>query len=78
MSIPIMFGASFVKLIKFGFDFTGLEITILLSGMIVALVVSLIAIKFLMRYIRNHDFKAFGWYRIVLGVVVLSYFVFIK
>lgn len=78
MSIPIMFGASFVKLIKFGFDFTGLEITILLSGIIVALVVSLIAIKFLMRYIRNHDFKAFGWYRIVLGVVVLSYFVFIK
>ena len=53
MSIPIMFGASFVKLIKFGFDFTGLEITILLSGMIVALVVSLIAIKFLMRYIKS-------------------------
>ena len=78
MSIPIMFGASFVSSLNLGFDFTGLEITILLSGMIVALVVSLIAIKFLMRYIRNHDFKAFGWYRIVLGVVVLSYFVFIK
>lgn len=78
MSIPIMFGASFIKLIKFGFVFTGLEIVILLTSMIVAFVVSLLSIKFLMRYIRNHDFKVFGWYRIALGIVVLSYFLLIK
>ena len=74
MSIPIMFGASFIKLIKFGFDFTGAEVAILLTGMIVAFVVSVIAIRFLMRYIRNNDFKSFGWYRIILGILVLAYF----
>ena len=74
MSIPIMFGASFLKLIKFGFDFTGTEVSILLTGMIVAFVVSLVSIRFLMRYIRNNDFKPFGWYRIILGVLVLGYF----
>lgn len=75
MSIPIMFGASALKLLKFGLDFTGMEIAILLTGMIVAFVVSVIAIKFLMQYIRNNDFKAFGWYRIILGILVIGYFV---
>jgi len=78
MSIPIMFGASALKIIKFGFNFTGMEIAVLLSGMIVAFVVSVIAIKFLMRYIRNNDFKAFGWYRIVLGILILLYFLVVK
>lgn len=77
LSIPIMFGASALKLIKFGFDFTGMEIGILLTGMIVAFVVSLLAIRFLMQYIKNNDFKAFGWYRIVLGILVLGYFLFL-
>ena len=62
-------------MVKFGFDFTGTEITILLLGMAVAFFVSILAIKFLIGYIKKHDFKAFGWYRIVLGIVVLGYFV---
>ncbi len=74
LAIPVMFGASLLKLIKFGLGFTALEIMILLVGMAVALGVSIIAIKFLMGYIKNHDFKVFGWYRIVLGVIVLAYF----
>jgi undecaprenyl-diphosphatase len=74
LSIPVMFGASLLKLLKFGFIFTGIEIVILLTGMIVAFVVSVIAIRFLLRYIKNNDFKAFGWYRIVLGVLVIGYF----
>lgn len=76
MSIPIMFGASALKLYKFGFNFTGAEIAILLTGMVVAFAVSIAAIQFLMKYIRNNDFKAFGWYRIALGIVVLLYFTF--
>ena len=78
MSIPIMFGASALKLVKFGFEFTGPEIVVLLSGMIVAFVVSVLAIKFLLGYIKKHDFKVFGYYRIVLGILVLSYFLFLK
>lgn len=74
MSIPIMFGASFIKILDFGLNFTGAELTILLVGMIVAFFVSIIAIKFLMKYIKNNDFKAFGWYRIVLGIIVIGYF----
>lgn len=74
LSIPVMFGASFLKLLKFGLSFTGMEIAILLTGMIVAFVVSVIAIRFLLRYIKNNDFKAFGWYRIVLGILVIGYF----
>ena len=65
LSIPVMFGASALKLYKFGFSFTGMEIAILLVGMLVAFIVSIIAIRFLMKYIKNNDFKAFGWYRIV-------------
>ncbi len=74
LAIPVMFGASLLKIVKFGFDFTGSEIAILLTGMIVAFVVSILAIKFLMGYIKKHDFKAFGWYRIVLGIIVVGYF----
>ena len=77
LAIPVMFGASLVKLVKFGFNFTGTEVVILLVGMGVAFVVSILAIKFLMGYIKKHDFKAFGWYRIVLGILVLGFF-FIK
>lgn len=75
LAIPVMFGASLLKLVKFGFHFTGTEVAILLVGMAVAFVVSVLAIKFLMSYIKKHDFKVFGWYRIVLGVLVLGYFV---
>lgn len=75
LAIPVMFGASLLKLLKFGFTFTGLEVMILVVGMVVAFVVSVLAIKFLMGYIRKHDFRVFGWYRIILGILVLVYFV---
>ena len=74
LAIPVMFGASLLKLLKFGFGFTAAEAGILLVGMIVAFVVSLIVLRFLMGYIKKHDFKVFGWYRIILGVLVLLYF----
>lgn len=74
LAIPVMFGASLLKIVKFGFAFTGMELAILLTGMIVAFVVSVAVIKFLMGYIKKHDFKVFGWYRIILGVLVLIYF----
>ncbi len=74
LAIPVMFGASLLKLVKFGFHFTGTEFLILLVGMITAFIVSILAIKFLMSYIKKNDFKAFGWYRIILGVIVLLYF----
>ena len=74
LAIPVMLGASLLKVVKFGFAFTGEEITILLVGMAVAFVVSVIVIRFLMGYIKKHDFKVFGWYRIALGAAVLLYF----
>ena len=74
MAIPVMLGASILKVVKFGFDFTGEEAAILLTGMVSAFIVSVIVIRFLMGYIKKHDFKVFGWYRIVLGVAVLLYF----
>ena len=74
LAIPAMFGASAVKLFHFGFGFTAMQVFLLLLGMAVSLAVSIVAIKFLMRYIKNHDFKVFGYYRIVLGVIVLLYF----
>lgn len=74
LAIPVMFGASLLKLVKFGFAFTAQEGMLLAVGMVVAFVVSIIAIKFLMGYIKKHDFKVFGWYRIILGIVVLAYF----
>ena len=77
LSVPVMFGASALKLYKFGLNFTGLELSILLTGMIVAFIVSVVAIRFLLKYIKNNDFKAFGWYRIILGILVLAYFMFL-
>ena len=74
LAIPVMFGASLLKIIKFGFHFTGMEAAILLTGMVVAFLVSVFVIRFLMDYIKKHDFKVFGWYRIVLGILVLLYF----
>lgn len=71
LAIPVMFGASLLKLLKFGFAFTAAEALALILGMVVAFAVSIIAIKFLMSYIKKHDFTVFGWYRIVLGVLVL-------
>ncbi len=78
LAIPVMFGASLLKLLKFGLAFTGVELAVLIVGMLVAFGVSILAIKFLMGYIKKHDFKVFGWYRIVLGIIVLLYFWFIK
>ena len=78
LAIPIMAGASFLKLLKYilkvGFVFSGLEIAILLVSSVVAFVVSILVIKFLLNYIRKHDFKVFGYYRIALGILVLLYF----
>lgn len=74
LAIPVMFGASVLKLVKFGFHFTGMQAAVLLVGMAVSFAVSIFAIKFLMKYIQNHDFKVFGYYRIILGVVVFLYF----
>lgn len=74
LAIPVMFGASLLKIVKFGFSFTGTEITLLLVGMVVAFIVSLLVIRFLMSYIKKHDFKIFGYYRIILGAVVLGCF----
>ena len=78
LAIPVMLGASLLKIVKFGFSFTGMEAALLLTGMLVAFVVSLLVIRFLMGYIKRHDFKAFGWYRIALGALVLVYFLFLK
>ena len=77
MAIPVMFGASLLKLLKFGFVLSGAEIVILLVGMVSAFVVSMLSIKFLMGYVKKHDFKVFGYYRIVLGIIVLAYFIFL-
>ena len=74
LAIPVMAGASLLKLVKFGFAFTGQELTVLAVGMIVAFVVSMLAIRFLMAYVKRHDFKVFGWYRIALGAVLLLYY----
>ena len=74
LAIPVMFGASFLKLLKFGLAFSSAELMILLVGTVVAFGVSIWAIKFLMSYIKKNDFKVFGWYRIVLGVLVTTYF----
>ena len=71
LAIPVMFGASLLKLVKFGFSFTPDEFAILIVGMAVSFMVSLFVIKFLMDYIKKHDFQIFGWYRIALGLVVI-------
>lgn len=74
LAIPVMFGASLLKIVKYGLAFSGNEIMLLAVGMIVAFVVSVIVIRFLMDFIKKHDFKVFGYYRIVLGIIVLIYF----
>lgn len=77
LAIPTMLGASLLKLVKFGLAFTGIEIAVLLVGMLVSFLVSIFVIKFLMDYIKKHDFKVFGYYRIILGIIVLAYFALI-
>ena len=78
LGIPVMFGASLLKIVKYGFAFTAAELSLLIVGMAVAFLVSVLAIKFLMGYIKKNDFKPFGYYRILLGVLVLLYFIFMK
>ena len=75
LAIPVMFGASFIKLLKFGLAFTSEELAVLIIGMVVAFVVSILSIKFLTGYVKKHDFKIFGYYRIVLGLIVIFYFI---
>jgi len=77
LAVPVMFGLSFVKLLKYGFVFTAAEATTLIVGTVVAFLVSLFVIKFLMAFIKKHDFKPFGWYRIILGIIVILYFTFV-
>lgn len=78
LAIPVMAGASLLKIVKYGFRFSGTELILLGIGMLVAFLISMVIIAFLMNYIRKHDFKVFGWYRIVLGALVLLYFLVIK
>ena len=78
LAVPTMFGASAFKLLKFGFNFTSSELLTLGFGMVIAFMVSVFAIKFLMGYIKKHDFRVFGWYRIILGIIVLLYFVLVR
>lgn len=78
LAVPVMFGLSFLKLLKFGFHFTAPELVILLVGMAVAFAVSMAVIRFLMAYIRKHGFEAFGYYRIFLGILILIYFLLLK
>lgn len=75
LAIPVMFGASILKIWEFGLHFSALEVQVLLVGMLTAFAVSIFVIRFLMSFIKKHDFKVFGWYRIVLGVLVLAYFI---
>lgn len=76
LAVPVMLGLSLIKVIKFGLAFTSAELVILIVGVAVAFAVSIFVIKFLMSYIKKHDFKVFGWYRIILGIIVLLYFAF--
>lgn len=78
LAVPVMFGASLLKIIKYDGGFDSTQLAILGIGMIVAFVVSIFVIKFLMDYIKKHDFKVFGWYRIILGILVIGYFSLIK
>ena len=78
LAIPVMFGASLLKIVKFGLAFTTTQLIVLIVGMVVSFLVSIVAIKFLLGYIKKNDFKAFGVYRIILGLLVIVYFAFIK
>ncbi|MFQ6879005.1 MAG: undecaprenyl-diphosphate phosphatase [Oscillospiraceae bacterium] len=71
LAVPVMFGLSAIKALQFGFSFTSAELVVLIVGSLVAFLVSVLVIKFLMGYIKKHDFTAFGWYRIILGIVVI-------
>lgn len=77
LAIPVMFGASLLKILKFGFAFSGMEILLLLTGMITAFIVSVVVIKFLLSYIKKNDFKIFGYYRIILGIILIIYFLIV-
>lgn len=77
LAVPVMFGASLIKLLKFGFTFTGMELAVLAVGTLTSFIVSVIAIKFLISYVRRHDFSLFGYYRIALGVIVIAYFLIV-
>ena len=74
LAIPVMFGVSLLKVVTAGLDMTGSQLAVLLTGMVIAYLVSLVAIKFLMSYVRKHSFTSFGWYRIILGVIVIGFF----
>lgn len=78
LAIPVMFGVSFLKIVTFDGSMTSVDIAVLITGMVIAYLVSMAAIKFLVDYVKNHDFKVFGWYRIVLGIVVIAYFALIN
>ncbi|HOZ88997.1 MAG TPA: undecaprenyl-diphosphate phosphatase [Bacilli bacterium] len=75
LALPVMIGASLLKIIKFGFVFTNTEILILIIGMLTAFIVSFLTVKYLLKYVKKHDFKIFGWYRIILGIVIIIYFI---
>lgn len=77
LAIPIMFGASVLKMVKFGWHYSGAEVMIMVVGLSTAFIVSILSIKLLLHYIKSNDFKAFGWYRIALGVLVLGYLFFV-
>lgn len=76
LAIPVMAGASLLKIVKYGLAFTQLELIVLVVGMVTSFLVSILVIRFLMDYIKKHDFKVFGWYRIILGIIVIGYFAF--
>ena len=78
LAVPVMLGMSALKILKFGFDFTGTEVAVLVLGMTTAFLVSVLVIKFLMSYIKKKDFALFGWYRIVLGAVIILYTLIVK
>ncbi len=75
LALPVMMGASLLKILKFGFVFTSTEIIILVVGMITAFIISFLTVKYLLKYVKKHDFKIFGWYRIVLGLIIIIYFI---
>ena len=78
LAIPVMFGASLLKIVKYGFAFSVSEFVVLMVAMVVAFAVSMVVIKLLLKFIKKHDFKVFGWYRIVLGILVLAIFFLVK
>ena len=78
LAIPVMFGVSLLKILKYGLVMSGGEVAVLLTGMVIAYLVSAAAIKFLMNFVKKHDFKSFGYYRIILGILVILYFAFMR